>query len=68
MRVGRNDNRTGEWSPRFGFVLYKLKLCVIENNVLRYGATEKLISDMGEHGEDVIIKDNVGCCGIGPLQ
>jgi len=68
MRVGRNDRDTGEWSPRAGFVLHKLKLCVIKDNVLRYGATEKLILDLGEHGEDVIIRDNVGCCGTGPVR
>jgi hypothetical protein len=37
-----------------------LESSIIKDNVQHNGAIKKLIVDLGEHGEGVIIKDNVG--------
>jgi hypothetical protein len=33
---------------------------VIKGNVLFNGALKQILLDRGEHGQDVIVKDNVG--------
>lgn len=58
--VGRDDGGKGEWSPRYGIVCRKLSDSIIRDNVLWKGALETLVVDQGEHGENVIIADNVG--------
>jgi len=60
MTVGRDDAGKGEWSPRCGIVYRGLKNSVIKDNVMRKGALEELLVDLGEHGEGVVVKDNVG--------
>lgn len=60
MRVGQNDGMTGEWSPKYGIVYRSLSQSVVKDNVLPRGALEELLHDLGEHGENVIVKDNVG--------
>ncbi len=59
MCVGQDDG-SGKMSPRFGMVLKALKNSVIKDNALHIGALEELVTDLGGHGDGVIIKDNVG--------
>ena len=39
---------------------------MIKDNVMRCGALEKLLVDLGEHGDDVVVKDNIGSLGTTP--
>ena len=59
MCVGQDDGG-GEMSPRYGIVLRALKNCIVKDNTLNIGALDELVHDLGEHGEGVIVKDNVG--------
>ena len=58
--AGRDDRGQGEYSPSFGIVYSKLSHCVIKDNVLYQGATKELLVNLGDPGEDVIVKDNPG--------
>ena len=60
MCVGQDDGG-GKNSPQLGIVLRALKNCVIKDNALHIGAIKALVHDLGEHGDGVVIKDNVGC-------
>ncbi len=64
--VGRNDGGQGEYSPRFGIVCHKLADSVITANVLFKGALESVLLDEGDHGDNVIIRDNVGRLYVRP--
>jgi hypothetical protein len=57
---GKGRRRKGIYSPDFGIVMKKLESCVIKDNVQHNGAIKELMVDLGDHGEGVIIKDNVG--------
>jgi len=61
MTVGQDDAQKGNFSPSYGIVYGKLTNCVIKDNVLHNGALKKLMVDLGEHGEGVIVADNPGC-------
>jgi hypothetical protein len=58
--AGRDDGGKGAWSPRFGIVCHKLSDSIVKDNALWRGALETLVLDQGEHGENAIIRDNVG--------
>jgi len=60
LNSGRDDGGEGSYSPDYGIVLKRLENSVIKDNVQHNGALKQLIADLGEHGEGVIIKDNVG--------
>jgi hypothetical protein len=60
LNSGRDDGGNGIYSPDYGIVLKGLESSIIKDNVQYNGALKKLIVDLGEHGEGVIIKDNVG--------
>ncbi len=60
MHAGRNDRASGEFSPDVSMILRRLKNSVITNNVMNDGSLKKLIVDLGEHGENVVIENNVG--------
>lgn len=59
MCVGTDDG-DGLLSPDYGIVVRALKNCVIKDNSMHIGVLKELLVDLGEHGEGVIIKDNVG--------
>lgn len=59
--VGKNDDNRGSASPKYGMVINRLKGSIISNNNLFKGYLEESIHDLGDHGEQVVIKDNVGC-------
>jgi hypothetical protein len=61
MRTGQNDKQTGPWSPDYGIVFSGLTDTVIKDNALHEGALKALLADLGGHGENVVVKDNVGC-------
>jgi hypothetical protein len=60
LNSGRDDGGEGSYSPDYGIVAKKLESSIIKDNVQHNGALKQLIADLGEHGEGVIIKDNVG--------
>lgn len=60
FRVGMNDGGTGPKSPDYGMVLRHLRGCVIKDNAMMSGSMKRNIYDLGQHEEDVVIKDNVG--------
>jgi|WetSurMetagenome_2_1015567.scaffolds.fasta_scaffold00403_5 hypothetical protein len=60
LNSGRDDGGNGTYSPDYGIVLKGLESSVIKDNVQHNGALKQLVVDRGEHGEGVIIKDNVG--------
>ena len=60
LESGRDDGNKGVWSPSYGIVYGELESCVIANNVLHEGALQKLLVDLGGHGEGVVVKDNPG--------
>jgi len=55
-----DDDGRGEWSPRYGMILGNLNQSLVQGNVLRSGATEQLILDLGGHSADSVIGDNLG--------
>jgi len=60
LRAGRDDGGKGEYSPSNAIVYGGLKNCIIKDNTMHNGAISKLLLDNGKHGENVIVKDNVG--------
>jgi len=60
LNSGRDDGGKGGYSPDYGMVLKGLESSVVKDNVSFNGALKELVVDLGEHGEGVIIKDNVG--------
>jgi len=58
--VGKDDGGKGDYSPDYGIVIRALSNSIIKDNVLNLGAQKQLIVDLGEHGKEFIIKDNVG--------
>ncbi len=66
MHAGRDDGGKGQWSPRLGVAYQDLANSVIRNNVLHEAALAKLMVDLGGHGPNVIVSDNVGGLFIPP--
>jgi hypothetical protein len=60
LNSGRDDGGRGDYSPEYGIIMKGLEYSVIKDNVAYLGALKQLFLDQGEHGEGVIIKDNVG--------
>jgi hypothetical protein len=60
MRAGRNDGDEGEWSPKYSIVYRALSQSIIKDNVMPRGSLDELMHDLGGHGENVIVKDNIG--------
>ncbi len=60
LRAGMGDKGEGTPAPQYGIVLKGLAESIIKDNVLHQGALKLLVRDLGEHGSDVIVKDNVG--------
>jgi hypothetical protein len=60
LRAGRDDGGKGEYSPANAIVFSNLKNCIIKDNVMNNGALENLLLDLGNNGENVIVKDNIG--------
>lgn len=60
MKAGKGDSGKGEWSPDYSIVIHRLENSVIKDNVMHEGSMRELLIDRGEHGPNVIVKDNVG--------
>lgn len=60
LNVSMDDRGHGQLSPRFGIVLRRLASSVIKDNVMHCGALERLVEDLGDHGDGVVVADNVG--------
>jgi hypothetical protein len=59
--AGRDDDGKGKFTPQVGFILRKLSYSVIANNTLYQGFMDKMVVNLGEHGNDYIFANNVGC-------
>ena len=59
-RAGRDDRGEGEYTPEYGFILKNLDYSVVSANTLHDGFMKQMILDLGGHGKDFILKDNVG--------
>jgi len=68
FRVWRDDGPVGHFSPRFGIVYRGLTDSVIAHNVLSAGALDKLLVDLNEHGENVVVADNPGSLFVPPAE
>lgn len=60
MVAGQDDKRRGRWSPDCGIVCEGLEDSVIKDNAMHEGALKELLVDLGGHGENVVVRDNVG--------
>ncbi len=60
MTAGLDDGSKGNWSPDNSLILHKLEDSIVKDNVMHLGSLKRLVVDRGEHGPNVIIKDNVG--------
>jgi parallel beta-helix repeat protein len=61
MKTWHEDNEPdGERFPRYGIVLRRLQDSIVKDNVLFEGAVKQLLVDLGDHGDNVIIRDNLG--------
>lgn len=61
--VGRDDPNAGpseNLSPETGIVFGRLDNAIIKNNVLHQGFLKEMLVDLGEHGDQVIVQDNIG--------
>ena len=59
--AGRDDGGKGLYTPQVGLILRKLSHSVITNNTLFQGYMDKLVIDLGEHGDGYVFENNVGC-------
>jgi hypothetical protein len=61
--VAADDAGTGETdpvSPDYGIVYRGLRESIIKDNCLSRGALKELLHDLGDHGDQLIVKDNIG--------
>jgi hypothetical protein len=59
--AGRDDGGKGDYTPQFGFLVRKLSHSVLSSNTLFKGYMKEMIADLGEHGQDYLVANNVGC-------
>ena len=58
--VYRLSGKSG-YTPQVGFIVKNLAYSVVSGNALHQGYMQEKIVDLGGHGEEFILKDNVGC-------
>lgn len=59
--AGRDDGGQGKYTPQVGLILRKMSHSVIANNTLYRGFMDQMVVDLGEHGDDYVFVNNVGC-------
>lgn len=67
-RAGRDDRGQGEYTPAYGFILKNLDYSVVSGNTLHSGYLREKILDLGGHGKEFVLKDNVGCPMLVPAK
>ena len=65
---GRDDRGRGEYTPAYGFILKNLDYSVVSGNTLHSGYLKEKILDLGGHGKEFVLKDNVGCPMLVPAK
>ena len=60
-QAGRDDGGKGLYTPQVGFIVKNMAYSVVSANVLNRGFMEQMVVDLGGHGPDFVMKDNVGC-------
>ncbi len=61
--VGRDDPNSGpseNLSPDNGIVFGRLDCAIIKNNILQRGFLKEMMVDLGGHGKQLVVKDNIG--------
>lgn len=66
--AGRDDRGRGEYTPAYGFILKNLDYSVVSGNTLHSGYLKEKILDLGGHGKEFVLKDNVGCPMLVPAK
>jgi polygalacturonase len=59
--AGRDDNGQGIYTPQFGLLVRKLSHSVISSNTFFKGYIKEMVCDLGEHGPEHVLLNNVGC-------
>jgi Right handed beta helix region/Pectate lyase superfamily protein len=59
--AGRDDGGKGKYTPQVGLILRKLSYSVIASNTFFRGYMDTMVVDLGEHGDEYIFTNNVGC-------
>lgn len=59
--AGRDDGGQGKFTPQVGLIVRKLSYTVIASNTLYRGFMDQMVVDLGEHGDDYVFVNNVGC-------
>ncbi|WOO43254.1 right-handed parallel beta-helix repeat-containing protein [Rubellicoccus peritrichatus] len=60
MAAGQDDLGKGRFTPDSCIIYKSLTDCIIKDNVMGKGAMKELNIDLGEHGENLLFKDNIG--------
>lgn len=59
-RDGKDENGKRHFGPDYGIVLRHLRASIIKDNVMQGASVKQNIVDLGEHEEEVILRDNIG--------
>ncbi|MBO5646445.1 MAG: right-handed parallel beta-helix repeat-containing protein [Clostridia bacterium] len=59
-RDGMDDSGKRHYGPDYGLVLRHLRASLIKDNVMQGASVKQNVVDLGEHEEEVYIKDNIG--------
>lgn len=58
--AGRDDGGKGRFTPQVGFIVKNMDCSVISANTLYRGYMDEMVVDLGGHGPQFVMKDNVG--------
>lgn len=61
FQAGRDDGGKGKFTPQVGIIVKEMSYSVISCNTLFKGFMDTMLIDLGNHGPDFILRDNVGC-------
>ncbi len=59
-RDGKDESGKRHFGPDYGIVLRHLRSSIIKDNVMQGASVKQNIVDLGEHEEEVILRDNPG--------
>ena len=59
-RDGKDKEGKRHFGPDYSIVMKHLRASIIKDNTMQSGCIKQNIVDLGEHEEEVIVKDNVG--------
>lgn len=59
-RDGKDKSGKRHFGPDYGIVYKHLRASIIKDNAMQSGSTKQNIVDLGDHEDNVIVKDNLG--------